>query len=192
LATRSPADEHFRVLFVGRLSEQKDPLILIDAFQQLPCDIREKATLTLVGEGPLRPTIEQQIAKYQLQQQVTLSGQIDDISSLMQQATILVLPSRWEGMPNVVLEAMANGLPVVATCVDGTCDLINDGHTGWLVPPQSRHMLSNAMTDALSNPAKRRQFASNSLKLISDQFTWMAVIDRYDSLLRSLSCSVLR
>ena len=106
-----------QILFVGRLTEQKDPLNLLLAFLLLPESVQQQTSVTLVGDGPLRGMLQRFVDDHQLQARVTLTGHSSQATALMQQATILALPSKWEGMPNVVLEAMANQLPVVATAL---------------------------------------------------------------------------
>ena len=156
------------------------------AFTQLPDQIRQKTKLTFVGDGPLRQTMMQLINSLQLAENVTILGHRNDVVELMQRATLLVLPSRWEGMPNVVLEAMANNLPVIATAVDGTLDLVQHERTGWLVEPQQPQQLATAIAEALTGPEKRRQIARNAQNLVAMNYDWNSIVKRYDGLLRSL------
>ena len=175
-----------RLLFVGRLTDQKDPLALLTAFQKLPYDLRNHSTLTFVGEGPLRHQMETQISSFQLSDRVKLLGHRDDVIQLMQQSTLLVLPSRWEGMPNAVLEAMASGLPVIATAVDGTQELIQQDKTGWLVPSHNPETLSDTIAQALRNRDLRDHVAINAREEVARNFTWDAIVAKYHDLLVSL------
>lgn len=174
------------LLFVGRLTPQKAPFDLLQAYVLLAEDEQLSANLTFVGDGELRPELEKTVADLGLQQQVSFAGQVDDVFRRMSESTLLVLPSLWEGMPNVVLEAMASGLPVVATSVDGTKDVIDDGRTGWLVQPGSPTELSTAISEALRSPNLRLEFAERAQTLVMEQFSWPSVVDRYEKLLRSL------
>lgn len=184
----SPAGRSDNVLlFVGRLTEQKDPLGLLAAFAQLPEDLQAKTRLQFVGEGPLRRPLEDEIRRLGLGQQVEVPGQSDRIPELMRQAALLVLPSRWEGMPNVVLEAMANGLPVVASDVDGVKELITEGRNGWLVPAGDPAALALTLREALEAPELRASFAESSQVLISESLTWNSVIQNYDQTLSRLA-----
>ena len=91
--------------------------------------------LALAGDGPDRPWLLEQLAEQpRLRDKIHWLGQRDDVPSLLKTADVLVLASLWEGMPNVVLEAMAARLPVIGTAVEGTEDLVVPGQTGWLVP----------------------------------------------------------
>ncbi|MEQ9408660.1 MAG: glycosyltransferase [Fuerstiella sp.] len=189
LPTQEPsANSHRRtdrLLFVGRLTPQKNPLLLLQAFRMLPPEQQQSLTLHYVGDGPLRESLDQKIRDWKLADQVTLVGRSDKIEQLMQEATLLVLPSAWEGLPNVVLEAMACGLPVIATAVDGTRELIHDGHTGWTVPARDPAALSTAIAEALANPDERQRRATQARDMVVRDYRWESVIDTYDRLLRS-------
>ncbi|MEZ6130691.1 MAG: glycosyltransferase [Planctomycetaceae bacterium] len=173
-----------RLLFVGRMTQQKDPLTLLQAFQRLPEPLRHRTTLDYVGEGPLAATLEAEIERSGLSSQVRLLRQRSDVPDLMRASTVLVLPSRWEGLPNVILEAMANQLPVIATDVDGIRELIRPAQSGWLVPAGNPSALAVAITQALESPELRRMFAEESQRVVAKGFTWPAVIAEYDRLLR--------
>ena len=172
------------VLFVGRLTEQKAPLNLLAAFERLPEQLRAASRLTFVGDGPLMADLKRRIHAGPCVDSVQFVGQVDDVNSRMRPATLLVLPSRWEGMPNVVLEAMANGLPVVATAVDGTKEVLCQ-ETGWLVPPDDVAGLSTAINDALTSPEERQLRRERAFERVRNEFTWQSVVDQYDKLFRA-------
>ena len=174
------------LLFVGRLTAQKAPLNLLEAFAMLPTELRQKTRLTFAGDGELRHQLDARIAELGLSEAVEVLGQCSNVNELMRKATLLVLPSLWEGMPNVVLEAMAAKLPVVATAVDGTTDLICDGKNGWLVPAGDPSALSAAIAEALTSPALRRTFAESAQTTVIKGFSWESVIARYERLLDSM------
>lgn len=172
-----------RLLFVGRLTAQKSPQTLLDAFSSLRRQGRD-VQLQIVGDGPLKPALQQQAKRLQLGSHVEFLGHRSDISNLMQQASLLVLPSLWEGMPNVVLEAMANGLPVVCTNIDGVRDVVTHQKTGWLVKPGCAESLASAVDELLSDSTLRRSIASAATQLVSSEYRWEDVVDRYDKLLK--------
>ena len=182
----APDPAPHRLLFVGRLTTQKAPFDLLEAFRLLPDELRSKCELQFVGEGPLASSLQNTIARLGLYDRVQLAGHSHDVQQLMRESTLLVLPSRWEGMPNVVLEAMANALPVVATSIDGTRELIDDGTTGWLVPSANPEALAERLASVLCDPEGRRFVARNAQTKVSQHFSWQASIDRYDNLLRDL------
>lgn len=174
------------LLCVGRLTPQKAPLSVIEAFRRLPPRWQKRVRLTFVGDGELRQQAQQAIDQAGLCDQIQLAGQVTDVTERMQRATALVLASRWEGMPNVVLEAMANGLPVIATAVDGTSELIEAGVSGWLINPEQPGQLAGAITECLERPDLRQKYAENAFQTAQTQFCWASVVSRYEQLLRSL------
>ncbi len=174
------------LLSVGRLTTQKAPLDLLEAFRLLPDELRCQCRLNFVGDGPLAFSLQKVIDRLQLNDRVLLSGHSHKVLQLMRESTVLVLPSRWEGMPNVVLEAMANALPVVATSIDGNRELIDDGTTGWLVPAANPAALAERIASALGDPEGRRSIARQAQAKASQHFSWPSAIERYDQLLRDL------
>ncbi|MEO2012999.1 MAG: glycosyltransferase [Fuerstiella sp.] len=174
------------LLSVGRLTTQKAPFDLLEAFRLLPDDLRRQCKLNFVGDGPLAFSLQKAIDRLQLNDRVQLERHSHDVLQLMRESTVLVLASRWEGMPNVVLEAMANALPVVATSIDGIRELIDDGTTGWLVPAATPAALAERIATALGDPESRTSVARNAQAKVSQHFSWASAIERYDQLLRNL------
>lgn len=123
------------VTMVGRLAPQKDPMTLLRACQLLKKDFR----LVIVGNGELRGDIEHFARKNGLSGKVYLVGEPEDIPEILAASDVFVLSSRWEGLSRAIIEAMMVGLPVVATNVGGTAELVENGITGFLVPPQNPH-----------------------------------------------------
>jgi glycosyltransferase involved in cell wall biosynthesis len=132
------------VLCVGRLHPQKGHSFLFQAFSEF-VQQHDDARLLVVGEGHLLAELEELIATLNLGRHVFLLGSRSDIPSLLRVCQVFVLPSLYEGMPNVVLEAMAAKIPIIATAVDGTCELIEDGCDGALVPPGDSAALGRAL-----------------------------------------------
>lgn len=174
------------ILFVGRLTEQKDPLLLLAAYQHLPENVRATTQLTFVGDGPLRGELERRVQQLSLTEFVSIAGQCDDVVQRMQNATVLVLPSRWEGMPNVVLEAMACGLPVMASAVDGTQEVIEHGQTGWLFEGRRPETLADQMETLLDDEEARAAIAANARAKVHSEFAWATSIDAYERLFQRL------
>ncbi|WP_206362022.1 glycosyltransferase [Sphingomonas montana] len=146
------------LLMVARFAAQKGHDLLLDA---LPYVIRAHPDLVvlLVGEGPLLSPIARAVAARGLAGRVRMLGRRDDVPNLMAAADLLVLPSRFEGLPLVVLEAMASGLPVAATATLGTAEVILPGRTGWLAEAAAGP-LAAAICDALSDPDVRTTVAA--------------------------------
>jgi glycosyltransferase involved in cell wall biosynthesis len=144
------------LLSVGRLSAQKGQLLLIEAFARLRAAGFD-ATLTIAGDGELRADVERAIRAHGLEPDVTLAGWVDEaeLRRLLVAARALVLPSFAEGLPVVLMEALAMERPVIATYVAGTPELVTHGQNGWLVPAGNIDALACAMHAALSEPVER-------------------------------------
>jgi glycosyltransferase involved in cell wall biosynthesis len=121
----------YRFVFLASLTERKQPVSVVDAFAAL-CGAGFNACLDIVGDGPLRDRVSQQIARLGLQASVVLHGHLDNPYSLVAQADVMVLPSLSEGMPRAALEALHLGIPCVLRAVDGNAELIEEGVNGAL------------------------------------------------------------
>jgi colanic acid/amylovoran biosynthesis glycosyltransferase len=144
-----------RLVCVGRLAEQKGPLLLVEAAGRLAAE-GLMFELVLVGDGPLRKPIEQRIEQLGLQKHVRLAGWQEAVAVREEilRARALVLPSFAEGLPVVLMEALALGRPVISTYVAGIPELVVPGVCGWLVPAGSVEALAAAMHDALLAPVE--------------------------------------
>lgn len=145
-----------RLACVGRLCEQKGQLLLLDAVAQLAAEgLRFK--LVLVGDGPLRTEIEASISRLGLQDRVEITGWAsnNDVRQHILTSRAMVLPSFAEGLPVVIMEALALGRPVISTYVAGIPELVEPGVCGWLVPPGSVEALTAAMRAALQLPMEK-------------------------------------
>lgn len=147
-----PAQPHF--VCVGRLSGQKGHLLLLEAIRQLVA-AGHRFTVALVGDGEMRSQIEQLIAAYDLQSCVSITGwaSSDTVKAELLRAQALVLPSFAEGLPVVIMEALALGRPVITSTIAGIPELVQTGVNGWLVVPGSLESLVEAMAAALTAPA---------------------------------------
>ena len=168
-------------LYVGRLDPQKG---LNDLFRAAGHVARNCPAwhLVLAGDGPLRAELVARSELAGLAGRVHWLGRRDDVPGLLRAADLLVLPSLWEGMPNVVLEAMAAGLPVVATQVEGTEDLVIPGQTGWLVPPNRSGPLADALLAAATDPDRRRAYGQAGRARVEAEFTPGRVVAAYERL----------
>lgn len=148
----APRSENPVILCVARLAPVKDHPTLLGAFDRLAGN-HPRAELWLVGDGPAEDAVRGHVAKCRFRDRIKLLPGQADLRPLYGRATVLVLSSRHEGLPNVVLEAMASGLPVVATAVGGLPELVADGVTGRLVPPGQPQALAEALGAVLDDPA---------------------------------------
>ena len=137
-----------QLVCVGRLSDEKGQLLLLSAFR-LALDQGLCCKLVLAGDGDRRPEIESRIAELGLQDSVRITGWLssDQVRDEMLAARALVLPSFSEGLPVVIMEAMALSRPVIATYVGGVPELVRQGNTGWLVPASDVEALAQALLD---------------------------------------------
>jgi colanic acid/amylovoran biosynthesis glycosyltransferase len=143
-----------QLLCIGRLCEQKGQLLLLDAMKQLHDD-GINCKLILAGDGPMRKDIECRIAEYQLNNEVEITGWIssEQVKSLLLESKGMVLPSFAEGLPVVIMEALALRRPVISTYVAGIPELIQPGKNGWLVPAGDVNSLKIAMLELLNTSA---------------------------------------
>jgi glycosyltransferase involved in cell wall biosynthesis len=173
------------ILSVARLVPDKDHDTLIAAFGQVSAAFPE-AELWLLGNGPRRAALEALAAKTLLPGRVRFWPGTPDIRDFLHQASLLVLSSRYEALPNVVLEAMAAGLPVAATRVGGLPELVVPGRTGWLVPPGDAPALAAAMSQALEDADAREALCRTGREIAVADFSLEAMTRRYEQVLSSL------
>lgn len=143
------------VLYAGRLVNDKDPLNLLEGFR-LAAERIPAARLEIMGNGPLAAEVERRVAAHRLGSNVRVHPAEKDIRPALNRAWVFALGSAQEASPNVIIEAMANGLPVVATHVGGIPELVAHGSTGLLVPPHDPEALADALVELLTDRERRR------------------------------------
>ncbi len=181
-ATIGIPDEAHLALYVGRLDPQKGLPDLLDAADRLIA-ARPNWYLAIAGDGPERPHLLHAIeSRSTRRDRIRWLGRRDDVPGLLKSADVLVLPSHWEGMPNVVLEAMSARRAVVGTSVEGTEDLVVAGETGWLVPPRDPTMLTAALDAAADDPARLRRLGEAGRLRVEHAFSMAAVVTAYERL----------
>jgi glycosyltransferase involved in cell wall biosynthesis len=174
-------------LAIGRLLPQKDYPTLLEAFAPLA---RHPARLLIAGRGPLLADLQEQADRLGVSSQVMFLGVRQDIASLLAAADGFVLSSAWEGMPNVVMEALAAAKPVISTRVGGVAELVQDGKTGWLVPAREPGALSQAMHQLMSlSDAERDRMGWAGREHLSAQFGLDAMARRWMALYNDLLAS---
>ena len=170
-----------RAVSVARLSAVKDPLTLLQAVRRV-LDREPDFRLDLVGDGPLRSEVEQAIAKLRLGDRVYVHGHMDDVRAVLRGASFFVLASTSEGVSLTLLEAMAAGLPVVATRVGGNPEVVAHGETGVLVPPGAPEALADAMVWMLRQPRARERMGLLARRRIEDCFHVRRTVDAYEQM----------
>lgn len=163
------------LLFVGRLVEHKNLPRLLDAFARVATE-RPHVRLLLVGGGPLHDALVARIRELKLDGRALLLGERPDVAALMKAADLLVAPSLREGMSNVILEAMALGLPVLATRVGGTPEVIEDGRHGVLVDPIDTLALADAMLQLIDDPVRRQAIGQAGRQKVLEQYSPPAMV----------------
>lgn len=186
-AMRGPFDpaEHFLVGAVGRLEPIKDQLTLARAFvlalRQRP-DLRTRLRLVLVGDGQLREPIERVLRDGQADQLCWMAGSRDDVPALIRGLDLFVLPSLAEGISNTLLEAMASGVPALATAVGGNGELVQAGLTGSLVPPADPLAMAGALIAYADDPPRGRREGQAGRARAETAFAMEAMTDAYRDL----------
>jgi glycosyltransferase involved in cell wall biosynthesis len=176
-----PARPDGLVLYIGRLMFQKGVDVLLTAWrgvqEQLPES--QRARLVIVGDGPGRAQLECLTASLGIAESVTFVGEQSDIAAWLLRSTAAVLPSRWEGMPNALLEAMASGLPCVATRVSGSEEMIQHRVNGLLVEPEDHVALTEALLTVLLDPALGGRYGCAARATVVERYSLDHVMSVY-------------
>jgi glycosyltransferase involved in cell wall biosynthesis len=174
------------LLFAGRLAPQKgvdDLVAAIDLVQYVLPDLRA----LIVGDGPLRHRLEETAHAFRLDGMVKFTGHRDDVPRLLAAADLLVLPSLYEGLPNVVLEAMRFAKPVIATAAPGTTEVVDDGRTGLLVPLRDPPALAQAIRTLVRDPELARRLGAAGRVRVATEFRAETMIEQFAALYEELA-----
>jgi glycosyltransferase involved in cell wall biosynthesis len=167
---------------VGRIAEVKNQKLLVAGIKCLlnsrPA-LQDSLRVVLVGDGPLYNMLKAYVAELGLSDLIWMAGDREDISELMQLMDIFVLPSLAEGISNTVLEAMATGLPVIATNVGGNPELISEGENGRLVTVGDEQMLATVVGDLIDSPEARKRMGQKGLSKVKATFNWQKTVGEY-------------
>ena len=167
--------------FCGRIAEQKGLIYLLQALPAI-CSSFPEAVVLLAGDGPLRQDLEHRSQEMGIGDKVKFLGTRQDIPSLLKVFDVFVLPSIFEGLPMVVLEAMAAGCPVVATDVGGTSTAIDNGKTGILVGPENPGELARGITALLTDRELRNRIIAAAKESVNNNFSAKKMTQRYEQL----------
>ena len=187
------ANEVFTVGYVGRLIPYKG---LDEFLGAISLVIRKTASIrfSLFGEesyqihlkGNYKMSLEERAQELHIEKYITFHGFIEDQRKIYSQIDCLVLPSYREAFPFVILEAMASGVPVIATNVGGIPELITDGETGFLIPPKDPQAIADAVTYVIENPEKVKTVVENARKLVRENFDYRENARQFVKLYREL------
>jgi sugar transferase (PEP-CTERM/EpsH1 system associated) len=183
LPFRSPT--HWLIGTVGRMQTVKNQTLLAEAFvlvlRRWPA-LRERLRLVMVGEGSLRERCQQIVAEANLADLCWIPGARDDVAAIMRSLDCFVLPSLAEGISNTILEAMASGLPVIATDVGGNGELVDAGVTGLLVPSGNAAALADSMARLALDPALALRYGETGRAKVQSRFDIAAMVSSYQAL----------
>jgi glycosyltransferase involved in cell wall biosynthesis len=184
---RSPVPQQdprpYPVTFLGRLDPVKDLPTLIEAIKRVDAASSNAVHLHIYGQGSDRERVEKAIAQHQLKDRVTLHGATDRPQTALAESGLLVLPSLAEGFGLVLIEAMAAGVPVVATGVAGISDVVRPHETGLLVPPSNPAALASAIRQIVEHRELRQRLIAAADADVRERFTWDRVLPQYRALL---------
>lgn len=182
------------VLFVGRLSEKKGVDDLLTAFEDLSQEERE-VRLWIVGSGPLYRSLRERASSQKGKERIRFFGRIPDgeLNKIFVAADVVVVPSVTtsygdvEGLPVVVMEAMAAGKPIVATSVGGISDAVEDGETGILIPEKSPEGMARALRTILKDGELRSSLARKAMEKARAEYSWSRISRKFNSVLESIT-----
>jgi glycosyltransferase involved in cell wall biosynthesis len=179
------------ILCVARLQYPKGIDVLLHAWARMmdaPSQWRAylKPNLCLIGEGPLRPQLERIVQGLGIQDSVEFLGLRKDVTDLLQRSWGFVMPSRWEGMPNALLEAMACGLPSVATRVSGSEDIVLNEINGLLVEPEQPAELAQALRRIIEDTDLAQRLGREGRITVANEYQLSTVVEKCIKLYRRL------
>lgn len=175
----------FVIGYIGRLVPLKNVETLLAAMQLVQSK-GQQVRLSIVGEGPERSALEQRAKDLGISNQVDFLGFRDDAVTFLKTFNLFVLPSLSEGIPRCVMEAMAAGIPVVASDIPGNRNLVKHGETGMLFSPMAHLELAQLITECLNKPDAYRRMASCGCELVTEQFSNRAMATAYTQLYQQL------
>ena len=182
----NPAEDEFRILFVGRLHSQKNVGMLIESAAALAAEPGPRVVLEIVGDGPERAALEKLAERAGAAALLRWRGWLDKPAVLdcYRRTHAFVNPSLYEGMPNTVLEAMACGVPVVASRIGGNEDLVVEGETGFLFDLGAPQQLTAALQRLRGSRALGIDLGARGRQRVIGEFSWPSVAERYVRLLK--------
>ncbi len=176
--------QHWLVGTVGRMQTVKDQVMLAQAFVQalaLAPELAPRLRLVMVGEGPLRPQAQALLEAAGVAHLAWLPGERSDVADIMRGLHAFALPSLAEGISNTILEAMASGLPVIATDVGGNADLVAPQQTGYIVPPAHPEAMARGLVDLAMRPLQAQAMGAAGRQRVLANFSLQAMVSTYQS-----------
>lgn len=186
-ATSAPLRGSYDIGFVGRLHPQKNPLILVDILKMMR---PMRPTLCIIGGGELACELQSRMLREGLDEQVTFHGECDRREALqaLSSCRTLILPSRWEGHPIILIEAMHLGVPVVVSNIPGSDEIVRHGQTGFLVPADNAGGYAECLTRLLGDDALRAQLAAAAREIAHIEYSPVRLLNSYLEVYDAASC----
>ena len=166
---------------VARLTEQKNHSILIKTIDEVNQILETKVNLLIIGDGPLKNSLKNLTKELELENVVHFLGVRNDILDILPFLDLFILPSQWEGFPTALLEAMSQEVLVIATNVSGSCELVEDGITGFLVKSNDQDSLVEKTIYALTHPEESQEIAKRG-KVFAKQYTLQNMVVCYEKI----------
>jgi glycosyltransferase involved in cell wall biosynthesis len=161
----------YDILFVGRLTKAKGVDILIKAIKILKEKYQKEIKAAIVGEGYLEEELKELVKELGIGEGVEFLGVRKDIEKLMKSTKLFVLPSRWEGLPLTILEAMSSGAGIIATKVGGIPEVIQNGKEGFLISPEDSETLAGTIAELLKDRELRAKLGINAYKKVKEKYS---------------------
>jgi glycosyltransferase involved in cell wall biosynthesis len=174
------------VTYIGRLIENKGPQYLVEAGLEILSN-HPDADNYIIGDGPLRKRLVQQVASLKLEDRIHILGSVPDVLPILQKTSVFVRPSLTEGMSLAILEAMTCGLPVVASNIGGNTEVVKNGVNGYLVPPADAKALAEVVGSLLDNRDLARAMGENARKTVQKLHNWERIAEKTLELYTSLA-----
>ncbi len=178
------------VLYLGRMAKIKDPMNALVAFHLLTKRMPD-SRLIMMGNGSLRSSLEKYVLAHHLGKRVEIRHGSTDVRPLLRKSWLLVVSSISEGLPNVILEAMSCGLPVVATAVGGNPEAVRAGITGALVPPREPHAMADAMHAILSDHRLRESMGAAARRIAVEEYSIKNITALTQKVLLDAACDAV-
>jgi glycosyltransferase involved in cell wall biosynthesis len=172
---------------IGRLTEQKGYGVLLEAMHNLVLS-HTNVKLIIVGDGPLREVLKSQMSALGLEGHVAFAGQRSDADNILSIADLFVSSSLWEGLPTVIIESMIVGVPVVATDVSGSRELVQDGVTGYLVKPNDSRELCTKLREVINLLPSTKSISDHARSEVEHRFSIDTASESYMNIYRSVIC----
>ncbi len=173
------------VLTVANLRAEKGHAVLLEAIAGGP-EVFRNVEFVFAGDGPCRAALQARARELAIDGQIRFLGERHDIPALLAQTDLFVLPSLTEAFPNSLLEAMAAGLPVIATRTGGICELVDDGATGVLVAPADRRALREAIQRAIANPGPAAAMGRAAATTVAERHSFERMTSEFSALIDTL------